>query len=154
VDQGLARQKSAEVTPQAGKDPSAVPNRPEAPIYKGETGTQIGNHFCPVDRTVNHEVPLKDPNGLFPPNPAAREFCVYRRRESQRMSRSKSSMHPICGMLMAFGGRYHETKEGLSAGSASGRTPSCWMWLAGTTRFHTQVTTPSWRLLPDFKPRP
>ncbi len=113
---GLARQKSAAATPQAGQGPQvAVPNRPEAPLYQGEQGTQGSEIiFVPSTRTVTMKLHVEDPNGYFLPNLRRENFVVYEDGVRQNNVTVEIEHAPLSvALLMEFGGRYHELNKAL-----------------------------------------
>ena len=113
---GLARQKSAAATPQSGQGSQvAVPNRPEAPLYQGEQGTQGSEIiFVPSTRTVTMKLHVEDPNGYFLPNLRRENFVVYEDGVRQKNVTVEIEHAPLCvALLMEFGGRYHELNKAL-----------------------------------------
>jgi len=113
---GLARQKSAAATPQSGQGSQvAVPNRPEAPLYQGEQGTQGSEIiFVPSTRTVTMKLHVEDPNGYFLPNLRRENFVVYEDGVRQNNVTVEIEHAPLSvAQLMEFGGRYHELNKAL-----------------------------------------
>ena len=113
---GLARQKSAAATPQSGQGSQvAVPNRPEAPLYQGEQGTQGSEIiFVPSTRTVTMKLHVEDPNGYFLPNLRRENFVVYEDGVRQKNVTVEIEHAPLSvALLMEFGGRYHELNKAL-----------------------------------------
>src|SRR6266481_731723 len=113
---GLARQKSAAATPQAGQGPQvAVPNRPETPLYQGEQGAQGSEiMFVPSTRTVTMKLHVEDPNGYFLPNLRRENFVVYEDGVRQNNVTVEIEHAPLSvALLMEFGGRYHELNKAL-----------------------------------------
>jgi Ca-activated chloride channel family protein len=113
---GLARQKSAAATPQSGQGSQvAVPNRPEAPLYQGEQGTQGSEIiFVPSTRTVTIKFHVEDPNGYFLPNLRRENFVVYEDGVRQKNVTVEIEHAPLSvALLMEFGGRYHELNKAL-----------------------------------------
>jgi Ca-activated chloride channel family protein len=100
-------QSSSEVT---------VPNRPAAPLFKGEQGKQSSEiEFAPSSRVVTLKLRVEDPNGYFLPNIRRENFAVYEDRVRQNNVNVEVEHAPVTiALLLELGGRYHELNKALA----------------------------------------
>jgi hypothetical protein len=95
-----------------------VPNRPVAPLYKGEQGPQRSEvsevEFNAASRMVTIKFHVEDPNGYFLPNIRRDNFVVYEDGARQK-NVSVEVEHSLISvaLLMELGGRYHELNKVL-----------------------------------------
>jgi VWFA-related protein len=101
------QQSSPEVT---------VPNRPTAPLFKGQQGDQNSEvEFAPSSRTVTLKVRVEDPNGYFLPNIRPENFAVYEDGVRQKNVNVEVEHAPVTvALLLEDGGRYHELNKALA----------------------------------------
>jgi len=92
-----------------------VPNRPVAPLYKGEQGPQHSEiEFTPSTRMVTIKFHIEDPNGYFLPNIRRDNFAVYEDGVRQKNVSVEVEHSPVSvALLMELGGRYHELNKVL-----------------------------------------
>jgi Ca-activated chloride channel family protein len=102
-----ARQSQSEVT---------VPNRPTAPLFKGQQGEQGSEIvFAPSSRTVTMKLRVEDPNGYFLPNIRPENFAVYEDGVRQNNVNVEVEHAPVtAALLLELGGRYHELNKALA----------------------------------------
>jgi Ca-activated chloride channel homolog len=92
-----------------------VPNRPVAPLYKGEQGPQHSEiEFTPSTRMVTIKFHIEDPNGYFLPNIRRDNFGVSEDGVRQKNVSVEVEHSPVSvALLMELGGRYHELNKVL-----------------------------------------
>lgn len=93
-----------------------VPNRPAAPLFKGEQGEQNSEiEFTPSSRTVVLKLHVEDPNGYFLPNIRRDNFAVYEDGVRQNNVNVEVEHAPVTvALLFELGGRYHELNKALA----------------------------------------
>jgi Ca-activated chloride channel family protein len=101
------RQSPSEIT---------VPNRPVAPLFKGEQGEQSSEiQFTPSSRIVALKLHVEDPNGYFLPNIRRENFAVYEDGVRQNNVSVEVQHAPVTvALLLELGGRYHELNKALA----------------------------------------
>jgi Ca-activated chloride channel homolog len=94
----------------------SVPNRPAAPLFKGEQGAQTSEiEFAPSSRTVTLKLRVEDPNGYFLPNIRRENFAVYEDGVRQNNVTVEVEHAPVTvPFLLELGGRYHELNKALA----------------------------------------
>ena len=107
-----------EPNPSVRQSPSevTVPNRPTAPLFKGQQGEQNSEiEFAPSSRTVTLKLRVEDPNGYFLPNIRRENFAVYENGVRQNNVNVEVEHAPVTlALLLEAGGRYHELNKALA----------------------------------------
>ncbi len=107
-----------EPNPSVRQSPSevTVPNRPTAPLFKGQQGEQNSEiEFAPSSRTVTLKLRVEDPNGYFLPNIRRENFAVYENGVRQNNVNVEVEHAPVtAALLLELGGRYHELNKALA----------------------------------------
>src|ERR1700730_8339247 len=93
-----------------------VPNRPAAPLFKGEQGEQNSEiEFTPSSRTVALKLHVEDPNGYFLPNIRRDNFAICEDGVRQNNVYVEVEHAPVTvALLLELGGRYHELNKALA----------------------------------------
>jgi VWFA-related protein len=93
-----------------------VPNKPAAPLFKGEQGEQRSEvEFAPSSRTVTLKLRVEDPNGYFLPTIRPENFAVYEDGVRQNNVNVEVEHAPVTvALLLELGGRYHELNKALA----------------------------------------
>lgn len=101
---GPTRQKASAG---AAADVVHIPNRPPAPLFRGEPGKpKTGIRFDPATHMVTIKLLVEDPNSYFIPNLRPDDFVVYENGVRQH-TQSVSIEHAPASLalLLEFGGR-------------------------------------------------
>src|SRR5205085_428276 len=93
-----------------------IPNRPSAPLFRGQQGRQKTEiHYDPATHIVAMKLLVQDPNGYFIPNIRPENFAVYENGVRQQILNVNVEHAPVSlALLIEFGGRAQALNRDLS----------------------------------------